>query len=92
MQIDSGWENPHLAFIHGYVIYLFAMVWIYLWPEYVLQQWSLDPFTGSDYYYHIQEIYHGILVESQNGWVGKDPKDHESPTPPTTGRATNLHI
>jgi len=25
-------------------------------------------------------------------WVGRDLKDHEDPTPPATGRATNLHI
>jgi len=25
-------------------------------------------------------------------WVGRDLKDHEAPTPPTTGRATNLPI
>ena len=25
-------------------------------------------------------------------WAGKDPKDHQVPTPPATGRATNLQI
>jgi len=24
---------------------------------------------------------YGRITEAQNGWVGRDPKDHEAPTP-----------